>query len=438
MGFSPCEYSGRTRNQCDPVTLNQMIVTCNIIQQPTSSNPFGGRLSIIILGGTSPYTIKWSDSNVTTATRFGLREGSYTATVTDYYGDFSTTVTCSLVEEYSCVCPPGFEIVNDECVRTTNALTGNISNTGYTAGLIGKTQTTVFGEQVFFYEEITNKRLPLTFFNNCKTANPQTGCTVDPGQSSYLVDATNWTPSLVSSYFGYYDVNISGSPIAVVASADTTNSLWCSTGSTSTGRMNNIGIKAYYGGTNYISSDLNQWIGVTFCLDLPLGLYHIFVGGDDSFSLEWNQNWLIKRCNNSTLQSGKVFNDGSLDRRDVFDKNVTFNYNHVLPITLSGENNFTIYWSDVGKGKTNGSFELYSGVTTSQLTAFTTTAQLDPYIVASTLSYSGQGIVRNLISPPCGSDRPDYGYYCTNGYQLLSACTTPVCKITIPCSNDLT
>lgn len=436
MGFSPCEYSGRTRNQCDPITLNQMIVTCNVIEQPTSSNPFGGRLSIIILGGTSPYTIKWSDSIVTTATRYGLREGSYTATVTDYYGDFSTTVTCSLVEEYSCVCPPGFEIVNDECVSITPASKGAISPTGYTVGLIGITQTSVFGEQVFFYEEITNKKLPLTFFNNCKTTDPSTGCTVDPGQPCILVDATNWTPSQVSSYFGYYDVNISGIPVNVVASADTSNALWCSTGTTSTGRMNNIGIKAYYYPDNQ-NQLFNQWIGVNFCLDLPLGLYHIFVGGDDSFSLELNGKWLVKRCNDNNTFGGNIFRDGSLDRRTIFDKNVSFNYNHVLPITLSGENNFNIFWSDVGAFKTNGSFELYSGVTTSQLSAFTSTTQLNPYIVASTLSYSGAGIPRNYSQSPCSTGN-NYGYYCENGYQLLSACTTPVCKITIPCSNDLT
>ncbi|NDD85426.1 hypothetical protein EBZ38_14280, partial [bacterium] len=57
-----------------------------------------------------PYKITWSDRDVSTPTRTGLSEGSYTATISDYYGDFTTTVTCSLVEEYSCVCPPGFEV----------------------------------------------------------------------------------------------------------------------------------------------------------------------------------------------------------------------------------------------------------------------------------------------------------------------------------------
>jgi hypothetical protein len=449
MGFSPCEYTGLTRNQCEPLTLKRMIASCNVIQQPTTSNPFGGQISITIIGGTSPYKITWSDRSVNTPTRTGLSEGSYTATITDYYGDFTTTVTCSLVEEYSCVCPPGFEVINDECVSIIPASKGAISPTGYTGsnpyvnpgsctGVLG-TQNANYGFYgVLFYEEITNKKLPLTFFNNCVVGtglSPSGGCAVSLGEYSRLVDATNWAPSQVSSYFGYYDVNISGTPVTIVASATNTNDLWTSSGLTTYGRMNLSGILGYY---NNPCANLNQWVGISVCLNnLPSGLYHLFVGGDDVFSLEWNNQWLIKRCNNK--DDSNIFNDGSSDKRfGSNSQNIFFQYNHVLPITLSGDNIFNFYWSDVGKQPTNGVFEIYSGVTTFQLTAFTTTGQLDPYIIFSTSAYSQTGIVRNLISPPCGSDTPNYGYYCTNGYQLFSACTTPVCKITIPCSNDLT
>lgn len=435
MGFSPCEYTGLTRNQCEPITLKRMIASCNIIQQPTTANPFGGILSITIIGGTSPYKITWSDRDVSTPTRTGLSEGSYTATISDYYGDFTTTVTCTLVEEVVCVCDPGFVLDGNNCVKTTSALQGLISSTGYTGGYpyINCTRNEGYGFYgVLFYEEITNKPKPLTFYNNCVTSNPSNGCSVSSGQIASLVDATNWTPSQVSSYFGYYDVNISGTPVTIVASATSINDLWTSSGLTTYGRMNLSGILGYYGGNE--CTKLNQWVGISVCLNnLPSGLYHLFVGGDDAFSLEWNNQWLIKRCNNK--DNSNIFNDGSLDKRfGSNSQNIFFNYNHVLPITLSGDNTFNFYWSDVGGTPTNGVFEIYSGVTTSQLTAFTTTGQLDPYIVFSTSAYSQTGIVRNLVSPPCGSDRPNYGYYCTGSSKLFSACTTPVCKTIYPCS----
>jgi hypothetical protein len=52
-----------------------------------------GTASIYITGGTSPYTILWENGS-TSATITNLTPGSYTVTVTDFYGDFVVTITC--------------------------------------------------------------------------------------------------------------------------------------------------------------------------------------------------------------------------------------------------------------------------------------------------------------------------------------------------------
>jgi hypothetical protein len=75
---------------------------------PTTSD---GSIFLFITGGTPPYRITWTNgSQNQNLTSVGV--GQYTATVVDYYGDFSATTTCSvgsssvLVEEFfSCTDP---------------------------------------------------------------------------------------------------------------------------------------------------------------------------------------------------------------------------------------------------------------------------------------------------------------------------------------------
>lgn len=83
------------KNECEPFTLFDLGVQCLTISEPTSSTSNDGILSLIITGGTTPYTILWSNGQVG-STLYNLPAGSYEVTVIDYYGDYTANTTCSL------------------------------------------------------------------------------------------------------------------------------------------------------------------------------------------------------------------------------------------------------------------------------------------------------------------------------------------------------
>ena len=69
-----------------------MEVECNITNAstPTSTN---GVAQVQVFGGTSPYIITWSNGQVGN-TITNLSPGTYSATVVDYFGDYSVTTAC--------------------------------------------------------------------------------------------------------------------------------------------------------------------------------------------------------------------------------------------------------------------------------------------------------------------------------------------------------
>ncbi len=87
----------KPKNECDVITIFPMDVNC-LVQQPSDDRSFDGSAAIVITGGTPPYTIFWEIGSFAPAL-VNLGIGDYTATVTDYYGDFSATTTCVLTAE---------------------------------------------------------------------------------------------------------------------------------------------------------------------------------------------------------------------------------------------------------------------------------------------------------------------------------------------------
>jgi hypothetical protein len=74
-----------------------MEVEC-IVLQPSNDKTFDGSAALAITGGTPPYTIFWEVGSFAPAlTNLGI--GRYSATVTDYYGDFTANTTCVLTAE---------------------------------------------------------------------------------------------------------------------------------------------------------------------------------------------------------------------------------------------------------------------------------------------------------------------------------------------------
>jgi hypothetical protein len=82
-------------NECNVFSSFPMGVSCFVVSQPTSSTSLDGILSLKITGGTSPYSVFWSNGQ-SSQTLTGIPAGTYEATVVDYYGDYSANTICSL------------------------------------------------------------------------------------------------------------------------------------------------------------------------------------------------------------------------------------------------------------------------------------------------------------------------------------------------------
>lgn len=115
----------RPKNECDVITIFPMDVQC-LVQQPSNDQTFDGSAALVITGGTPPYTIFWEAGSFAPAlTNLGI--GSYSATVTDYYGDFVSNTTCVLTAEtltLSAMCFVVSGVVEDSVVYITSPSVG--------------------------------------------------------------------------------------------------------------------------------------------------------------------------------------------------------------------------------------------------------------------------------------------------------------------------
>ena len=100
-------YSGNT---CNIITLFPMGVECSVVNS-TSPYNYDGSVYLTITGGTPPYQISWSNGAQTQIIT-GLQYGTYTANVTDYYGDFSATTTCTVNTNFAALLEEFFNCTN--------------------------------------------------------------------------------------------------------------------------------------------------------------------------------------------------------------------------------------------------------------------------------------------------------------------------------------
>jgi hypothetical protein len=85
----------RLKNDCEVVTIFDMNIESYPIVFPSNSISSDGILSVIVTGGTSPYSFYWAGGE-RTQTLVGVPEGNYEVTVVDYYGDYTATTIFDL------------------------------------------------------------------------------------------------------------------------------------------------------------------------------------------------------------------------------------------------------------------------------------------------------------------------------------------------------
>jgi hypothetical protein len=81
-------------NSCNIITLLPLGLKCSSIDASTPQST-NGLLSLQVTGGTAPYNITWSNGQQGSLLT-NVAPGLYTATVVDYYGDFTGTTTCEV------------------------------------------------------------------------------------------------------------------------------------------------------------------------------------------------------------------------------------------------------------------------------------------------------------------------------------------------------
>ena len=81
-------------NSCNIITLLPLGLDCDSINASTPDST-NGLITLYVTGGTPPYTINWSNG-AQGSLLTNLLPGDYTATVIDYYGDFTGQTTCSV------------------------------------------------------------------------------------------------------------------------------------------------------------------------------------------------------------------------------------------------------------------------------------------------------------------------------------------------------
>jgi hypothetical protein len=188
-------YCGPTQQSPGVFTIFPMSVTCSGVT-PTSSTSYNGSLTAIVTGGTSPYSYVWSNG-ATTQTASNLGYGDYTVTVTDYYGDFILTSTCSLNTPTPTPTPtppptPTPTLGPDFCMTITDTIYKTTTQIQYTAFTItnGKSQYSSSTTNTGVYYNSTNTRWELTGYTpyvvltNTTNNPPLNGWTFVGGSSS--------------------------------------------------------------------------------------------------------------------------------------------------------------------------------------------------------------------------------------------------------------
>ncbi len=316
--------------------------------------------SVVTAFDTLNYDYTFDGTGFTVTNNTGLKNLILELT-TELDYDVNCPVTGNTTGFTSCSCPAGYTatIYNDGCQKiTTTASTFN--GTGPTVAA-GDVEVNYGSFGAYFYSDITNVTdLPIT----------RTGSTTDLAtQNGTVITQTN-----ISS---------------------PSNTFWDSNGSTSQGRLNNVGV----------SASTTEWLGFTECIELTeTKVYYIGIAADNYIRF--------------SIDGVSILDIGGDTPSSANDYTQNFNIWHVLPYTLtSGKHIIEVYGRNFSSDSAFGA-EIYNPTDLTTLIGSSSTGTTG--LIFSTFNRIGSNYDLGTT----------IGYTCPTGYAL-DTCSggTPVCTL---------
>ena len=323
-----------SKNECNVITLFPLGVVCNVTN-PVVVNGFG-TMNLSITGGTAPYSIVWSNGVVDTTTISGITPGTYSAIVTDYYGDFTASTTCTVigitptptptstltptpsptVAAYTGICATFTLTNNQQYQYQFNYNTTINGNPAWTASTYSSPITSGSGEILILSY---STKYGWTIQGLSTDAYPSSNTTSIPPLSNWIMNGSSQISSLkmvTGNCPTYLPLNMS-----VVTSSAT-----CDTTADGT-----IAIQPYGGSGNYIYSiNSGTTTGTTsYFYDLNPGVYTVYVK-DVVTGLYITQNTTVENLNQNvttTLQFTQTTNQTQIDSAYIQSKNQIWSLN---------------------------------------------------------------------------------------------------------------
>ena len=296
------------QNQCNVITLLPLGVSCETTS-PSSVDSADGSITLIITGGTAPYTgITWSNGVTGTTSLFNLKAGIYSATVVDYYGDFTASTTCSV-----------FAPTPTPTITPTPTLTPSSTPIPYTGLCVTFTVENYLNYQYQFnYNTVVNGRpswTASTVDNSITTSGGTLNMSYDNTLGQWIINgfsSTQWYPSsssITSPPLSNWVTNGNSPVNTVVVTSGTcptytpmvvvplTNSTTCANSNDGS-----ICISVYNGSGSFVYSiDGGVTTGTTNCFyDLGYGTYSVYVK-DVITSATTTQNVTVQNLNINTV-----------------------------------------------------------------------------------------------------------------------------------------
>ena len=296
------------QNQCNVITLLPLGVSCETTN-PSSVDSADGSITLIITGGTAPYTgITWSNGVTGTTSLFNLKAGTYGATVVDYYGDFTASTICSV-----------FAPTPTPTTTPTPTVTPSSTPIPFTGLCVTFTVENYLNYQYQFnYNTVVNGKpswTASTVNNSITTSGGTLNMSYDNTLGQWIINgfsSTQWYPSsssITSPPLSNWVTNGNSPVNTVVVTSGTcptytpmvvvplTNSTTCASSNDGS-----ICISVYNGSGSFVYSiDGGVTTGTTNCFyDLGYGTYSVYVK-DVITSATTTQNVTVQNLNINTV-----------------------------------------------------------------------------------------------------------------------------------------